>query len=107
MSTFSPVGSANVITTASGATNPTLVNLALTPNVEASYALPSNTRGFFFKLRDVAECQFAFVANGTSTTYMTLPRGTAYGQDGLLASGVTIYFKTPASGQVLELLAWT
>jgi hypothetical protein len=101
------VGSANVTTTASGATSPTLVNLVLTANTEASYSLPSNTRGFFFKLRDWELCQFAFTANGTATTYITLPKGTAYGQDGLLATGLTIYFKTPASGQVLELLAWT
>lgn len=107
MSTFTPTGSASVNVSPSGASSPTLVNLALTANVEASYALPSNTRGFFFKLRDMADCQFAFVAGGTATTYITLPRGTAYGQDGLLATGVTLYFVTPASGQVLELLAWT
>lgn len=107
MSVFAPVGSANVTTSADGATSPAIANIALTAATEASYALPANTRGFILKLRGYADLQLSFT-NGTSgTTYVTVPRGTAFQQSELLVSGLTLFFQTPVSGQVLELLAWS
>jgi hypothetical protein len=106
VSTFSPVGSASASVTLAGATTPTLVNITLTANTEASYTLPTNVKGFALKLREMADLKLAFISGTSSTTFFTVPRGTVFWQDGISVTGLSLYFQTPSSGQVLELLAW-
>jgi hypothetical protein len=104
---FSPVGSSQISVTLSGAANPTVTNVALVANTETSISLPANTKQYLLKLRDAtAPLQVAFISGQSSTTYLTVPRGTFYADSGLQTS-VTIYCQTPASGQTLELLTWT
>jgi hypothetical protein len=105
MSVFSPVGSANLNLNPDGASVPNIVNLSLTANTEASVALPANTRGYMFRLRGLASLTYAFDPGATS--FLTLPAGNVISQDGLYVTGLTLYFTTPASGQVLELISWT
>jgi hypothetical protein len=109
MSYFTPGGGISSTTTVdTGAVNPLVVNIALTANVEASYALPANTRQYLGKLRSgTSKMQIGFTSGGTGTTYWTVGKGNFFADSGLLVTGLSLYFQTPDSGQVLELLIWT
>jgi len=109
MSYFTPGGGiSSTTTTDTGATNPLVVNIALTANVEASYTLPANTRQYVSKLRSgTSKLQVSFVSGDTGTTYWTVGKGNFFADSGLLVSGLPLYFQTPDSGQVLEILIWT
>jgi hypothetical protein len=109
MSYFTPGGGISSTTTVdTGATNPLVVNIALTANVEATYTLPANTRQYVGKLRSGTSTMNMGVSSGsTSTTYWTVGKGNFFADSGLLVTGLSLYFKTQDSGQVLELLIWT
>lgn len=110
MAGFTPAGGGGATATVltEGVTSPTVANVALpTANVEVPYALPSNTRRFEIKLRDNAPMKLAYVAGTSGTTYVSLPAGGVYSEDGLSTVTLTLYFQSTAAGSTAEIVSWT
>jgi hypothetical protein len=74
-------------------------------NTEFSQALPSNTRKFILKTRGSSILKFSFVSGESGTKFITLKPGAVYTDDNLYASE-TIYFQSPTSGDVVEIIAY-
>lgn len=110
MSQFSPSGSSGGTSTVvlSGASNPTVVNVAIvTANTEYSYTLPTNTKKFHLKIRDNAVLKLTYTAAQSGTTYVTLPAFNVYTEESLSVTGVTLYFQSTSPTQVVEIISWT
>jgi hypothetical protein len=108
MSTFTSAGGQQSLTI-SGATTPTTVNVSMPlAATEYSYTLPAGCKQFIVKLRQLSSLKVAYVSGQSGTTYLEVPRGCFYAESGLtLSTGVTLYFQSPAAGQVLEVQVWT
>lgn len=93
----------------SGFSNFFVVNFNITlANTEYSYTLPSGTRAFEFKLRDVATLKFSDTSGQSGTTYVTVPPGTSYSVTNRKSgSTLPLYFQATSATQVLELIYWT
>ena len=93
------------------AATPTIYNVALTnADTEYSQALPSNTKRFSVHLRDYSEFRLAYESGKVATPtepYLTIPAGSEHYQDGLDASGLTLFIASPAAGKVAEIEVWT
>jgi len=110
MSQFTPSGGGGAPLTVitSGVTNPTVANVGIPlANTEVSYALPANTKRFMIKLRDIATMKLAYVVAGSGTTYVTVPSGGVYGEDGLSSPSLTLYFQSTAAGSTAEIVSWS
>lgn len=109
MSTFTTGGGISSNTSVeTGATNPLVINIVLTANVESSYALPANTRQYVGKLRSgTSIMHLSFVSGTSNTIYWTVGKGNYFADSGTLVTGLSLYFQTPDAGQTLELLVWT
>lgn len=113
MSNITPSGSGGSTSTVivSGASNPTITNVALaSASTEVAIALPSNCKKFVLKLREtlpIGYLQVSLVENESNVTYVTLPHGSVYSDDNLDATGITLYVQSTVAGQVAELLTWT
>lgn len=105
------VGTVNVsVTNESSATNPAVYNVSMVSSAtEYSFTIPSGAKSFVLKDRDYSSTlKLSFVLNGTSGTYITLPRGCNY-QDGDLNLTTTknIYLKSDKNNVTVELIVWT
>lgn len=75
-------------------------------NTEYSYTFPSGTRAFSIKLEALnALLKIAFVANGSGTTYITIPYGETLKMDAKVG-GATIYFQSPKASQKAQITTW-
>lgn len=110
MAVFSPVGSSSISGSVSitGATTPTIANVSVPlASTEVSYALPANTKKFYIQLRDPkADLQLAYSAGTSGTIFVTVHRGTWYGEEILTASAVTLYFQSASGSQTAEIVSW-
>lgn len=76
-------------------------------NTEYSYTLPSGTTRFIIKLRESGTIlKLAYTSGDSGTTYFTVPRGSHYGEEGVI-TGQTLYFQCPVGSQTLEILSWS
>lgn len=97
-----PDGSINV----SPKKNPEIVNVVLAlSNTEYYYTFPTGTKKYIIKARN-GTVKLSFVVGGTSTAYLTLPRGTVYQEDNLDFSG-DIFVSSDKSNDTIEILSWT
>lgn len=111
MSAFTPAGSGGIPVVANipGNISPTVANVSMAlAGTEYSYTLPGDTKEFYLKLRNGAvDLKIAFSAGTSGTSYISVPRGTWFGQADLDTSAVvTLYFQSPTAAQVLEILSW-
>jgi len=109
MAQFAPSGPAPLSTVAvQGSTAPTIANVDMTnANTEYSYFLPAGTKQFVLKMRTANKLQLAYISSGSNINYITVPMGVYWGRSNLtLATGLTLYFQSPAANQVLEIESW-
>lgn len=91
-----------------GSENPAIYNLSMpTAGVEYSQALPDAVHKISIRARVLGELRLAFVANGTNTTWITIPAGCSFVEDYISTVGVTIYLQSSAAGNVAEILTWS
>ena len=90
------------------ATTPTLYNITChEADVEYSQSLPGFTKKFMVKPRHGA-LQVCFVEGESGTIYEKIADGGAYYEDllGLEDEWLNLFFRSPATGAVAEILAW-
>jgi len=104
---INPDGSIN--TTANAADTPSISNIAIpTANTEQSFAFPNDTKKISFKLRGNGKLKYAYTSGQSGTNFITAyPGNTVTITDILLTAGLTIYFQSTKSGEVLEILSWS
>ncbi len=86
---------------------PSIENVSMpVANTEYSYDIPTGTRKFSVKLRDLGyELKICFVSGESDETYITLSAGKTYTENEIKGSG-TLYFMTTANNQVAEILLY-
>jgi len=88
-------------------TTRTEYNVTLGPaDTEQSQALPANTKGFIIKTRGNAELKFTDKAGMSGTTFTTV-KGRAFYSECWFYTGLTLYFQSPTTGDVVEIVAFT
>ena len=86
--------------------NPTIYNKTVaSKDVEESQTLNNGVKKFMIKCRGNANIKLSYIQNESDTTYITIPKGSVYNEEGLDFSG-TIYFQTDLDGQVVEIVEW-
>lgn len=110
MSQFTPSGSGGLVNsvTVVAAGTPTVVNVGIPlANTEVSYMLPPDTKRFYIQIRDSkTDLKLAYSVGTSGTSYVTVHRGTWYGEEDLDLSSVTLYFQTTAASQTAEIVSW-
>jgi len=95
----STLSSAKVVTT-------TVYNVSLgTVDTEQSQVLPSSIVGYMIRTRGGSELKLAHVATESGSKYITVPRKATF-EDSHSYSGLTLYFQSPQTGDVVEIIAW-
>ncbi len=86
---------------------PTIKNVSMaTANTEYSYALPTGTRKFKIKLRNIGyPLKLAIVSSGSGTTYVNIDQGKSHTEDDIRVP-LTLYFQSPANSMVAEIISW-
>jgi len=88
-------------------TTSTTFNITLGPvNTEQSQALPANTKGFILKSRNNAPLKISYVATESGTKYVTLNKNGVFTDDNFYTAQ-TIYFQSPNTGDVVEIVAYS
>ncbi len=107
---MSSIGSTSVVSSVSvtpSSTGCQIFNVSLPlANAEYSQALPSNTKGFELRVRELENLKISFAPGDSGTTYWSVRAGTVYTNDNFFTSQ-TIYFQSPTAGVTLELVAYT
>jgi hypothetical protein len=94
------------------ANTPTIENLSVaTANAEVQYPIPANTRKLIMRARTVQgqptpSIQFAFTANESNSTFITVPPGGVYSEDNLDLTDAVLYLRTNLASQIIEILSW-
>jgi hypothetical protein len=100
-----PDGSINV--NVSSCETATIYNVTITGpdvGVEKSQAFTNGSRKILIRHRDGGRLEFAFTPSFTS--FITIPKGASYSEEGLNLQSKTIYFKASKVG-VVEILEWS
>lgn len=95
-----PVGSANT---------PTITEFTIAAaSTEVNHVLPENTKYIRIKVRGhSAVLRISFSSGGTSSNYITIPRGSTYEKNDLnTPAGLTLYFQVDRPNQILEIETW-
>jgi hypothetical protein len=88
-------------------TTRTIFNIALGPiNTEQSQALPADTKGFLIKSRGSAVLKLSFAVGESGTDYVTIPKNGVY-HDEFTTASLTLYFQSPQTGDVVEIIAYS
>lgn len=86
---------------------PTIYNIPMTlASTEYSQLLSTNTRRFSIKTRGSSSLQLAYAAGQSGVTFILIPPGAEYTENDLKLTGVTLYFQSPAAGQIAEIVEW-
>ena len=90
---------------------PSIYNVSMTTaSTEYSKILPHNCKAFSIKLRNPGfdlKVNVGETASLSGTTYLTVPSGSSFGQEGLNTNNVTyLYFQTTTNSQVAEIITW-
>lgn len=86
---------------------PTVYNVPMpSSGTEYSLTFPEVTRRFSLRSRLNAPLQICFVAGQSGTAYLTVPAAGTFYEDGVSMSG-SVYFQSPAAGDVAEIIAWS
>lgn len=91
-------------------TNPIFHNISM-PEADTEYSqgLPAGTKKFLVHTRDGTAFRLAFVTGKVAQSiepYFTIPVNSAYNEDFLGLSGVTLYFASSSANLVMEILVW-
>lgn len=86
------------------AQNPAIYNLSVTANVQTSQAMTDGTKKILIKPRDAATIKLSY--DSGFSTFVTVPRGSAYELSGIKSSSLTIYLECDKT-TVIEIEEWT
>jgi hypothetical protein len=104
------VGSTSVSSSATlvqSNTTAQIYNISMTlANTEYSLSLPVNCKGFLVRNRSGFVTQFSYSSGTSGTVYVTLLKGTVFSDSNYYTSQ-TIYFQSPSSGGVLEVITYS
>ena len=78
-----------------------------TANTEFSQALTANVKKFLVRARNMVELKLAFASGDSGTTYVTIPRGATFVENGINSSSLTLYMQCTKTSEVVEILEWT
>jgi hypothetical protein len=88
-------------------TTPTMFNVTLgVINTEQSLTLPANTKRFILKTRGNTLLKISYVATESGTKYVTLTKNGVFTDDNFYTAQ-TIYFQSPSTGDVVEVVAYS
>lgn len=88
-------------------TAPYVYNVTMTDaDTEYSQAMPSQVKKFCIKCRGEYDMKLCFTAEGSGTTYITIPSGQCYWDDMIRDASLTLYFQCATAAQVAEITAW-
>lgn len=91
-----------------GATTRSTINVDMpVAATEYSLTLPDGTKQYMLKLRYAGVLRVADVAGESATNYIEVPTWCFLSEDLLMVSGLTLYFQSNKSSQVLEVITWT
>lgn len=86
---------------------PTIYNLAIADaDTEQSQALPANTKDLMIKTRGQALLKIAFVSGQSGTNYITIPANAVFHTTQVFEN-LVVYFQSPSSGDIVEILAFS
>jgi hypothetical protein len=87
---------------------PIITNKSITTaNVEESHSFQTGVKKFIIRARDNSKLQIAFNSGDSGSTFVTIPRGNAFTQEGLNPSSLVLYVQSDKSGSIVEILEWT
>lgn len=90
-----------------GTTTATIFNVSLGPaNTEQSQALPANCKGFIIRTRGLARLKLSYTALQSGTLFVSISRNSSFVDNNFYASQ-TLYFQSPQTGDVVEIVAYT
>lgn len=95
-------------TTVQPGQNPIIYNV-VTPgiaNIETSQALTSGTKRFTIRVRGISQMKLAYISGQSGTTFISIPKGTSYTQEGLNFTG-TLFFQVDKISQTIEIIEWS
>ncbi len=100
------------VNTQGNASTPTIYNVsAPVAGTEYSQVIPAGTKRFTAKLRTGgggANLQFSYVLGTSGTTFIKVPFGSFYEEQGLnTTSPITFYFQSDKASQTLEMIVWS
>lgn len=76
-----------------------------TANTEQSQVLPTSIVGYLVRTRGNTELKLSHTATESGTKYVTIPKKSTY-VDEHSYNNLTLYFQSPESGDVVEIIAW-
>jgi hypothetical protein len=86
---------------------PVIDNITCTlANTEYSLTLTTNTRKFNITTRQGNELKLSFIASQSGTVYRTIPAGAEYSELFIGDSSLTLYFQSPKSDTIVEVIHW-
>jgi hypothetical protein len=110
VSAFTPSGSGGLplVTTPSGvSTKQVLLVNAATAGTEYSATLPTGTRQWKIRVRQLAPLQLTPASGDSGTNYELIPRGCFLAEGNLLLSApLTMYFQSPIANVDIEITYW-
>ena len=100
------VGSSTLAVTNSNTTR-TIFNITLgVVDTEQSQALPANTRGYIIRTRGNATLKLAFSVGTSGANFITIPKSSSY-EDLFFTNALTLFFQSPQTGDVVEIVAYS
>jgi hypothetical protein len=88
-------------------TTPTIANIVIAAaNTEQSYVLPASSRRFLIRNRGNSTAKLAYISGDSGTTYITIRRGSVFTEGDIGSASVTLYFQSPDTGSIIEILSW-
>ena len=108
MSAIGSFGGNVTATTVSAATTGKVENATISiANTEQSHTFPANTKSFLIQARGNGKIKLSFDSGTSGTIFWTIPNGTYYGSPEFSSPSLTIYFQSPVTGLVVELISWS
>jgi hypothetical protein len=96
----------SLVSGSSSNTTPTINNiLVATANVEQSFSLPADCKGFLIKARQNCRMKFSYALNGTTSSWLTIGLG-GYLKDDNKYSSQDIYFQVDRNNTDIEIVTY-
>lgn len=85
----------------------TIYNISLgVANTEQSQAMPATIRGYLIRTRGVSDLKLTHVSGESGTKYVSIPGLSTY-TDEKTYNNLTLYFQSPSTGDVVEIVTWS
>ena len=95
-----------VVSGSSSNTTANIVNILVSlANVEQTFSLPANCKGFLIRARQNCRMRLSYVVNGTTTAWITIGLG-GYFKDDNKYSSQNIYYQVDRANTDIEILTY-